>query len=139
MAVISRSQLVKELEPGLHALFGLEYKRWEREHAGHVRKRCSSGSLTWSATLQKMQSRRYVPLRPTIQCCRISCFVRQLMSMGRSLTGFLSVRTIRRGQWGDMGKPSWLRSTFSSRMLTLSPARRVYLKPVVTRTRGGFL
>ena len=33
MAAISRSQLVKELEPGLHALFGLEYKRWEREHA----------------------------------------------------------------------------------------------------------
>ena len=33
MAVISRSQLVNELEPGLHALFGLEYKRWEREHA----------------------------------------------------------------------------------------------------------
>ena len=33
MAVISRSQLVKELEPGLNALFGLEYKRWEREHA----------------------------------------------------------------------------------------------------------
>ena len=33
MAVISRSQRVKELEPGLHALFGLEYKRWEREHA----------------------------------------------------------------------------------------------------------
>ena len=33
MAVISRTQLVKELEPGLHALFGMEYKRWEREHA----------------------------------------------------------------------------------------------------------
>ena len=32
MAVISRSQLAKELEPGLHALFGLEYSRWEREH-----------------------------------------------------------------------------------------------------------
>ena len=30
---INRSQLAKELEPGLHALFGLEYKRWEREHA----------------------------------------------------------------------------------------------------------
>ena len=26
---ISRSQLVKELEPGLNALFGLEYKRYE--------------------------------------------------------------------------------------------------------------
>ena len=29
---ISRSQLVKELEPGLNALFGLEYKRYEQEH-----------------------------------------------------------------------------------------------------------
>ena len=29
---ISRSQLVKELEPGLNALFGLEYKRYENEH-----------------------------------------------------------------------------------------------------------
>jgi len=29
---ISRSQLVKELEPGLNALFGLEYKRYESEH-----------------------------------------------------------------------------------------------------------
>ena len=30
---INRAQLAKELEPGLHALFGMEYKRWEREHA----------------------------------------------------------------------------------------------------------
>jgi len=29
---ISRSQLVKELEPGLNALFGLEYARYENEH-----------------------------------------------------------------------------------------------------------
>ena len=29
---ISRSQLVKELEPGLNALFGLEYKRYENQH-----------------------------------------------------------------------------------------------------------
>jgi len=29
---ISRSQLVKELEPGLNALFGLEYGRYEAEH-----------------------------------------------------------------------------------------------------------
>jgi len=28
---ISRAQLVKELEPGLNALFGLEYKRYENE------------------------------------------------------------------------------------------------------------
>ena len=30
---ISRSQLVKELEPGLNALFGLEYKRYDNQHA----------------------------------------------------------------------------------------------------------
>ena len=30
---ISRQQLVKELEPGLNALFGLEYKRYENQHA----------------------------------------------------------------------------------------------------------
>jgi hypothetical protein len=30
---ISRGQLVKELEPGLNALFGLEYQRYENQHA----------------------------------------------------------------------------------------------------------
>ena len=29
---ISRAQLVKELEPGLNALFGLEYKNYENQH-----------------------------------------------------------------------------------------------------------
>ena len=30
---ISRAQLAKELEPGLNALFGLEYNRYENEHS----------------------------------------------------------------------------------------------------------
>jgi hypothetical protein len=30
---ISRAQLVKELEPGLNALFGLEYKQYENQHS----------------------------------------------------------------------------------------------------------
>ena len=30
---ISRAQLVKELEPGLNALFGLEYKQYKNQHA----------------------------------------------------------------------------------------------------------
>ena len=29
---ISRAQLAKELEPGLNALFGLEYDRYDKEH-----------------------------------------------------------------------------------------------------------
>lgn len=33
MAAISRAQLLKELLPGLNALFGLEYKKYENEHA----------------------------------------------------------------------------------------------------------
>ena len=30
---ISRAQLAKELEPGLNALFGLEYARYDAQHA----------------------------------------------------------------------------------------------------------
>ena len=30
---ISRAQLAKELEPGLNALFGMEYDRYEGQHA----------------------------------------------------------------------------------------------------------
>ena len=33
MAVVSRAQLLKELLPGLNALFGLEYDGYENEHA----------------------------------------------------------------------------------------------------------
>ena len=29
---INRAQLVKELVPGLHALFGLEYEKYNNEH-----------------------------------------------------------------------------------------------------------
>ena len=32
MAAISRAQLLKELLPGLNALFGMEYNRYEQEH-----------------------------------------------------------------------------------------------------------
>ena len=38
---ISRSQLVKELEPGLNALFGLEYKQYENQHAEDLYKETS--------------------------------------------------------------------------------------------------
>ena len=36
MASISRAQLLKELLPGLNALFGLEYEKYENEHAESV-------------------------------------------------------------------------------------------------------
>jgi len=31
--MINRAQILRELEPGLHALFGIEYKRYENQHA----------------------------------------------------------------------------------------------------------
>jgi len=37
MAAISRSQLLKELLPGLNALFGLEYKRYDEQHKDDLR------------------------------------------------------------------------------------------------------
>ena len=36
---ITRAQLAKELEPGLNALFGLEYDRYDQEHAEIFRRR----------------------------------------------------------------------------------------------------
>ena len=35
---IARSQLLNDLEPGLNALFGLEYDRYDNEHAEIVNK-----------------------------------------------------------------------------------------------------
>ena len=32
MAAITRAQLLKELLPGLNALFGLSYKQYENQH-----------------------------------------------------------------------------------------------------------
>ena len=33
---INRAQLAKELEPGLNALFGMEYSRYENEHLKYL-------------------------------------------------------------------------------------------------------
>ena len=48
---ISRAQLLKELLPGLNALFGLEYKRYENEHADIFEKETSERSFEEEAKL----------------------------------------------------------------------------------------
>ena len=48
---ISRAQLLKELLPGLNALFGLEYKRYEDEHAEIFEKETSERSFEEEAKL----------------------------------------------------------------------------------------
>ena len=47
----SRAQLLKELLPGLNALFGLEYKRYENEHADIFEKETSERSFEEEAKL----------------------------------------------------------------------------------------
>jgi hypothetical protein len=48
---ISRAQLLKELLPGLNALFGLEYKRYEDEHSEIFEKETSERSFEEEAKL----------------------------------------------------------------------------------------
>ena len=43
---ISRAQLAKELEPGLNALFGLEYDRYENEHSEIFTEEASSVKIS---------------------------------------------------------------------------------------------
>ena len=42
---ITRAQLAKELEPGLNALFGLEYDRYENEHSEIFEEESSDSGL----------------------------------------------------------------------------------------------
>jgi len=42
---ISRAQLAKELEPGLNALFGMEYDRYENQHCGNLHNRIFGQSV----------------------------------------------------------------------------------------------
>jgi len=42
---ISRGQLVKELEPGLNALFGLEYKQYENQHLKFIQQNLQTERL----------------------------------------------------------------------------------------------
>ena len=44
MSAISRAQLAKELEPGLNALFGLEYARYDDEASGASYRRARRGA-----------------------------------------------------------------------------------------------
>ena len=53
---INRAQLAKELEPGLNALFGMEYARYENEHAEIFDNETSDSSLSpvfWYVSLHK--------------------------------------------------------------------------------------
>ena len=48
---ISRAQLAKELEPGLNALFGMEYDRYEGQHVRPSRQSLHQSPRTFDGSL----------------------------------------------------------------------------------------
>ena len=58
---ISRSQLVKELEPGLNALFGLEYKQYENQHEQIYTKETSDRAFEEEVMLSGFASAQVKP------------------------------------------------------------------------------
>ena len=82
---ISRAQLLKELLPGLNALFGMEYARYDDEHSEIYETESSDRSFEEEViTMLNMHSHRCRPSITTI-CVRtiLGClFLRQIVKLG---------------------------------------------------------
>lgn len=91
MAVISRSQLLKELLPGLNALFGLEYGKYENEHAEIYETETSERSFEEETKLSGFGA---APVKPegqameydTAQEAFTARYVHETVAMGFSIT-----------------------------------------------------
>jgi hypothetical protein len=91
MAVISRSQLLKELLPGLNALFGLEYAKYENEHAEIYETENSERSFEEETKLSGFGA---APVKPegqameydTAQEAFTARYVHETVAMGFSIT-----------------------------------------------------
>lgn len=91
MAAISRAQLLKELLPGLNALFGLEYKRYEEQHKQIFETETSDRSFEEE---QKLAGFGAAPVKTegaaivydTAQETYLSRYTHETIAMGFSLT-----------------------------------------------------
>lgn len=91
MAAISRAQLLKELLPGLNALFGLEYKRYEEQHKQIFETETSDRSFEEE---QKLAGFGAAPVKnegaaivyDTAQETYLSRYTHETIAMGFSLT-----------------------------------------------------
>lgn len=91
MAAISRAQLLKELLPGLNALFGMEYARYEQEHAEIYTEHSSERSFEEDQKITGFQSAPVkqegaATLFDTAQEGYTSRYVMETISMGFALT-----------------------------------------------------
>lgn len=91
MASIARAQLLKELLPGLNALFGMEYARYEQEHAEIYTEHSSERSFEEDQKITGFQSAPVkqegaATLFDTAQEGYTSRYVMETISMGFALT-----------------------------------------------------
>lgn len=91
MAAISRAQLLRELLPGLNALFGLEYNRYENEYAEVYTEHSSERSFEEDQKLTGFQSapnkdEGAATLFDTAQEGYTTRYVMETISMGFALT-----------------------------------------------------
>jgi len=91
MAAISRAQLLKELLPGLNALFGMEYARYEQEHTEIYTEHSSERSFEEDQKVTGFQSaptkqEGAATLFDTAQEGYTTRYVMETVSMGFALT-----------------------------------------------------
>lgn len=91
MAAISRAQLLKELLPGLNALFGMEYNRYEQEHAEIYTEYSSERSFEEDQKITGFQSAPVkqegaATLFDTAQEGYTTRYIMETISMGFALT-----------------------------------------------------
>ena len=89
---ISRAQLLKELLPGLNALFGLEYEKYEGEHAESFTARYNHETVAmgFSITEEAMEDNLYDSLsaRYTKALARAMAYTKQVKAASLLNTGF---------------------------------------------------
>ena len=91
MAAISRAQLLKELLPGLNALFGLEYKRYEEQHKAIFETENSDRSFEEEVKLSgfgaaPVKSEGQALVYDSAQESYISRYTHETIALGFSLT-----------------------------------------------------
>jgi hypothetical protein len=91
---ISRNQLVKELEPGLNALFGLEYKQYENQSAEIYTTESSDRAFEEEVMLSGFANASVKPEGLMTMLKKLSqqdTRTRQLLSLLRSLRKLLKI------------------------------------------------
>ena len=93
---ISRNQLVKELEPGLNALFGLEYKQYDNLHTEIYTTESSDRAFEEEVMLSGFGQAKVKPEGSGVSSIKLKKLSQQDTLTRQSLLGLLSLRKLLR-------------------------------------------